>query len=148
MSVPLRLLARFETGSSMGAGASAEQINTAAAAASDRDVQKAVESLPDEAKTKLKAALHGGEVTKDDATLPTFENLTPMLVMRLGTFEEQGRIEKNVKPWREAALKDGRLVEYVKVEGGSGTVTDGVLDGAVVTCLEGNKVAIFISHTW
>ena len=79
---------------------------------------------------------------------PTFELTTSMLVMSFKDFQVQGRIEKNVEPWRVKALAEGRLVEYVKVVGGTGKVkADGTLDGTVVICLEG-KVVVFLSHTW
>ena len=75
---------------------------------------------------------------------PAFELSTPMLVMPFNTFKAQGRINKSVKTWREPAIKDGRLVEYVKVKGGSGTLIDGVLNGKVEILLKG-KIVIFIS---
>ena len=70
-----------------------------------------------------------------------------MLVMPYPTFKGQERICKNVQAWRDKALAEGQLVEYVKVEGGSGKVVNGVLDGTIVVCLEG-RIVIFISHTW
>ena len=79
---------------------------------------------------------------------PVFELSTSMLVMPFETFQVQGRIEKNVEPWRVKALAEGRLVEYVKVVGGTGKVkADGTLDGTVVICLEG-KIVVFLSQTW
>ena len=79
---------------------------------------------------------------------PIFELSTPMLVMPFEIFQAQGRIEKNVEAWRGPALAEGRLVEYVKVEGGTGKVkADGTLDGTVVVCLKG-RVVVFLSHTW
>ena len=71
-----------------------------------------------------------------------------MLVMPFVVFKEQKRIFKSVEPWRVKALAEGRLVEYVKVVGGTGKIkADGTLDGTVVICLEG-KVVVFLSHTW
>ena len=55
-----------------------------------------------------------------------FEQHTPMLVMPLRKFKEQGRIMKSTKEWREKVL-DRDLIVY---EEGSG------------------KIVIFISHTW
>ena len=79
---------------------------------------------------------------------PTFELTTSMLVMSFDNFKVQGRIEKNVEPWRVKALAEGRLFEYLKVVGGTGKVkADGTLDGTIVICLEG-KVVVFLSHTW
>ena len=71
-----------------------------------------------------------------------------MLVMSFDIFQVQGCIEKNVEAWRGPALAEGRLVEYVKVVGGTGKVkADGTLDGTVVICLEG-KIVVFLSQTW
>ena len=134
----------------MGAGASAvaaseKQMLTAASAA---EMKGWIAQLPAHSREKLKAAVAGTQ--SSDATLgkePAFEMSTPMLVMPFAAFKAQGRICKSVKSWRDAAIADGRLVEYAKVEGGTGKVIDGVLDGAVVVLLKG-KVVIFISHTW
>ena len=65
------------------------------------------------------------------ATAPNFPMTTPMLVSPWRAFKAQGRIFKSVKAWREAALKDGRLVEYVPNEPGKKRLR-----------------VIFISHTW
>lgn len=54
---------------------------------------------------------------------------------------------KSKQKWRDEALDKGWLVNYAKVEKGTGKVVDGVLDGIVVIRFEG-KVVIFISHTW
>ena len=79
---------------------------------------------------------------------PVFELSTSMLVMPFEIFQVQGCIEKNVEAWRSPALAEGRLVEYVKVVGGTGKVkADGTLDGTVVICLEG-KIVVFLSQTW
>ena len=64
---------------------------------------------------------------------PEFELSSPMLVTPFLAFEEQGRICKSVKPWREAALADGRLIEYVQTA-----------DEPPAKKLK----IIFISHTW
>jgi hypothetical protein len=77
---------------------------------------------------------------------PNFELSTPMLTMPFLIFKDQGRICKSTKEWRTEALKKGWLVVYAKVEGGSGKVVDGVLDGTLVITREG-KVVIFLSHT-
>ena len=55
-----------------------------------------------------------------------FEQHTPMLVMPLRKFKEQGRIMKSTKEWREKVL--GR--DLIVYEEGS------------------DKIVIFISHTW
>ena len=108
------------------------------------------------AATKCLEELAGGDLGEEPALEqgsalgkePTFELTTSMLVMSFDNFKVQGRIEKNVEPWRVKALAEGRLVEYVKVVGGTGKVkADGTLDGTVVICLEG-KVVVFLSHTW
>ena len=57
---------------------------------------------------------------------PDFDIFTPMLVMPFLVFRQQGRIFKSVKPWRDEAMAQGRLVEYDKA---------------------GKKKNIFISHT-
>ena len=57
---------------------------------------------------------------------PDFDIFTPMLVMPFLIFRQQGRIFKSVKPWRDEAMAQGRLVEYDKA---------------------GKKKNIFISHT-
>ena len=79
---------------------------------------------------------------------PVFELSTSMLVMPFEIFQVQGGIEKSVEAWRGPALAEGRLVEYVKVVGGTGKVkADGTLDGTLVICLEG-KIVVFLSQTW
>ena len=82
-----------------------------------------------------------------ERALPEFELSTPMLVMPFAAFKKQGRICKSTKPWRDAALADGSLLVYAEVTGGTGLVTDGVLDGTLIIRLKG-KVVIFLSHTW
>ena len=100
------------------------------------------------AATKCLEELAGGEEPALDGKEPTFELTTSMLVMSFDNFKVQGRIEKNVEPWRVKALAEGRLVEYLKVVGGTGKVkADGTLDGTLVICVEG-KVVVFLSHTW
>ena len=59
---------------------------------------------------------------------PEFDLLTPMLLMPFAHFKAQGRIAKSTSEWREAALREGRLVKY---EEGNNTM-----------------VGIFVSHTW
>ena len=76
---------------------------------------------------------------------PAFEMSTPMLVMPFLTFKEQKRIFKSIKSWRDDALASGRLVRFAWVEGGTGKVVDGALDGTIIVAQ--GKVAIFISHT-
>ena len=56
-----------------------------------------------------------------------FEYSTPLLMMPFKQFKKQGRIYKSTKIWRDKALGEGLLVEYVKASG---------------------KIVIFISHTW
>lgn len=56
---------------------------------------------------------------------PVFDIFTPMLVMPFLVFRQQGRIFKSVKPWRDEAMAQRRLVEYDKA---------------------GKKKNIFISH--
>ena len=56
-----------------------------------------------------------------------FEYSTPLLAMPYEQFKKQGRIYKSIKIWRDKALGEGLLVEYVKASG---------------------KIIIFISHTW
>ena len=75
---------------------------------------------------------------------PVFELSTSMLVMPFEMFQVQGCIEKSVEAWRGPALAEGRLVEYVKVVGGTGKVK---ADGTLVICLEG-KIVVFLSQTW
>ena len=77
---------------------------------------------------------------------PEFELTTPMLTMPFLILKEQGRISKSTKQWRTKALEKGWLVVHAKVEGGTGKVVDGVLDGTLVITSEG-KVVIFLSHT-
>ena len=61
------------------------------------------------------------------AVFDTFEYSTPLLAMPYAHFKKQGRIYKSIKIWRDKALGEGLLVEYVKASG---------------------KIVIFISHTW
>ena len=82
----------------------------------------------------------------EDVTEPAFELSTPMLTMPFPILKDQGRIFKSTKEWRTEALEKGWLVVHAKVEGGTGKVVDGVLDGTLVITSEG-KVVIFLSHT-
>ena len=82
----------------------------------------------------------------NDVTEPAFELSTPMLTMPFPILKDQGRIFKSTKEWRTEALQKGWLVVHAKVEGGTGKVVDGVLDGTLVITSEG-KVVIFLSHT-
>ena len=77
---------------------------------------------------------------------PHFELSTPMLTMPFPILKDQGRICKSTKEWRTEALEKGWLVVHAKVEGGTGKVVNGVLDGTLVITSEG-KVVIFLSHT-
>ena len=81
-----------------------------------------------------------------DVTEPAFELSTPMLTMPFPILKDQGRIFKSTKEWRTEALEKGWLVVHAKVEGGTGKVVNGVLDGTLVITSEG-KVVIFLSHT-
>merc|ERR1719197_265699 len=67
------------------------------------------------------------------AAAPEFPMTTPMLVSPWRAFKAQGRIFKSVKAWRDAALADGRLVEYVPSDDAPG---------------KKRLRVIFISHTW
>ena len=64
-----------------------------------------------------------------DQPPPKFEQLTPMLVMPFTQFKAQGRIMKSTKVWRDEALATGALVMWWEQKGG-------------------DKIVIFISHTW
>ena len=77
---------------------------------------------------------------------PHFELSTPMLTMPFHILKDQGRIFKSTKEWRTEALEMGWLVVHAEVEGGTGKVVNGVLDGTLVITSEG-KVVIFLSHT-
>ena len=77
---------------------------------------------------------------------PAFEMSTAMLVMPFLAFKEQTRIFKSIKAWRDDALASGLLVQFAWIEGGTGKVVNGALDGTIVFTRD--KVAIFISHTW
>ena len=46
-----------------------------------------------------------------------FEMSTPMLVMPLSIFKQQGRICKSTKAWRDEALRKGWLVAHVTAAG-------------------------------
>ena len=86
-----------------------------------------------ESRKKATSGVPAALVAIAAATAPNFELSTPMLVSPFLAFEEQGRICKSVKAWRDAALADGRLIEYVR------------------TADEPPKkklTIIFISHTW
>jgi len=70
-----------------------------------------------------------------------------MIVMPFNAFKEQGRICKSMEAWRRTAREKKALVEFARVEYGTGKVNrDGTLDGTLVIA-EG-KVAIYISHAW
>ena len=85
---------------------------------------------------------------KEKAGRPEFELSTAMLVMPFHHFKAQKRIFKSVKSWRDPALADGRLVEYAKVEGGTGTVlADDTFHGTIVV-VDPDMVVLFITHTW
>ena len=71
--------------------------------------------------------LSSGISSSAAATAPDFELSTPLLAMPYEQFKKQGRIYKSIKIWRDKALGEGWLVEYVKASG---------------------KIVIFISHTW
>ena len=131
----------------MGCGASSERPAAAepvpakaaaSKAAAERTATAEAQTAKAEEKgaAKKKAATNGPAATLiaiAAATAPNFELSTPMLVSPFLAFEEQGRICKSVKPWRDAALADGRLIEYVR------------------TADENPKKKlwiIFISHTW
>ena len=78
------------------------------------------------AKKKATTGVPAALVAIAAATAPNFELSTPMLVSPFLAFEEQGRICKSTKPWRDKALADGSLLPYDKLEGGgSGRVVDG-----------------------
>ena len=130
----------------MGCGASSERPTAsepvaAKAAASKAAAEKTAVAEP-AAQTEEKGAAKKKKATTGvpaalvalaAATAPNFELSTPMLVSPFLAFEEQGRICKSVKAWRDAALADGRLIEYVR------------------TADEPPKkklTIIFISHTW
>jgi len=63
------------------------------------------------------------------AALPAFEMSTAMLVMPFLAFKGQERIFKSIEAWREEALASGLLIRFAWVEGGTGKVVDGALDG-------------------
>ena len=97
-----------------------------------------------QAQAQSGAELHRGALASE----PNFEMSIPMEVMPYLHFKEQRRIYKSVAPWREEALKSGALIEYAWVTGGTGEVNeDGTLDGTLQT-LPGNKIPLFVSHTW
>ena len=82
-----------------------------------------------------------------ESSWPEFEMSTPMIVMPFTAFKEQGRICKSMEAWRRTAREKKALVEFARVEYGTGKVNrDGTLDGTLVVA-EG-KVAIYISHAW
>ena len=129
----------------MGCGASSERPTASEpvaakaaaskAAAEKTAVAQAAAKAEEKGAAKKKAAsgVPAALVALAAATAPNFELSTPMLVSPFLAFEEQGRICKSVKAWRNAALKDGRLIEYVR------------------TAKKPPKkklTIIFISHTW
>lgn len=90
---------------------------------SEQGVQvAAVEETPPSQSTAT-----GSPALKDQKSVatPDFPLETPMLVMPYKAFKAQSRICKSTTAWREDALSNGWLVEYV-----------------------GGMVAVFISHTW
>lgn len=101
--------------------------------------EKALPSAPAPAARRRSSLLAEGP-------LPVFEMSTPMLVMPFSTFKAQGRIFKSTRQWRDKALADGSLLRFAWVEGGTGKVVGGALDGRIVV-MEG-KLAVFLSHTW
>ena len=129
----------------MGCGASSERPTAsdpvaAKAAASKAAAEKTAVAEPaakaeekGAAKKKGATGVPAALVALAAATAPNFELSTPMLVSPFLAFEEQGRICKSVKPWRDAALADGRLIEYVR------TADEPPQKKLTI---------IFISHTW
>ena len=79
---------------------------------------------------------------------PEFELSTPMVVVPFNTFKANGRILKSLKPYRDEAFKDGKLIEYAKVVNGTGKIKpNGSLDGKLELSKQ-DLITIFISHRW
>ena len=157
----------------MGGAASTQNVSSAWRAGLSAEAQAFFETAPDAVKKEVEEKVGtllaaGGSIERivvksdgagallerpsvpDGFTLyeemtgvPPFECSTPMTVQLFTAFKAQGKIEKNVAPWRAK----GKLVEYAKCVGGTGKVTDGKLDGVIVINAA-IKVVIFVSHTW
>ena len=85
------------------------------------------------------------ELDASDVAVPHFEMSTPMLVMPFVRFKQQGRIFKSVAAWRTEAFRNGWLLEYARVVGGTGKLVGGKLNGTLEVAAR--KISIFSSHT-